>query len=190
MKLIIDLITSSVAPGHGGCWTTRGNHVTPPGPDDAKASGSITPFYLSLSLIVRHTPEVHDQVANRLRQLRRLKELQDPTRGAVTKVEGAVPSPTEALAGAVGSGSLSLALTVPSQQFAGAAGRFEVTVGNPSNTPARNVAWVVTVLPVTPASFIFPHVLVLTPGRGGSPGPSPNSARARRPRSPSRRQAT
>ena len=36
--------------------------------------GSITPFYLSISLIIRRTPEVHEEVANLLRGLRRLAE--------------------------------------------------------------------------------------------------------------------
>ena len=38
--------------------------------------GAITPFFLSISLIIRHTAEVHDQVADLLRQLRRLQDLQ------------------------------------------------------------------------------------------------------------------
>ncbi|QDV34128.1 type II secretory pathway, component PulD [Tautonia plasticadhaerens] len=38
--------------------------------------GSITPFFLNLSLIIRHTSEVHDQVIDLLRQLRRLQDLQ------------------------------------------------------------------------------------------------------------------
>jgi hypothetical protein len=40
--------------------------------------GSITPFYLSVSLIIRHTAEVHDQVAHRLRLLRRLHLMVQP----------------------------------------------------------------------------------------------------------------
>ena len=36
--------------------------------------GAITPFFLSISLIVRHTAEVHDEVAHLLRKLRRLQK--------------------------------------------------------------------------------------------------------------------
>src|SRR5262249_48343677 len=46
------------------------------GLDTARPIGAITPFFLSISLIVRHTAEVHDQVADLLRQLRRLTDLQ------------------------------------------------------------------------------------------------------------------
>ncbi len=38
--------------------------------------GSITPFMLSISLIIRHTAEVHEEVAELLKQLRRLQDLQ------------------------------------------------------------------------------------------------------------------
>ena len=34
------------------------------------------PFFLSISLIIKHTAEVHEQVADLLRQLRRLQDLQ------------------------------------------------------------------------------------------------------------------
>src|SRR5207253_7444705 len=44
--------------------------------DTAQPIGSITPFFLSISLIIRHTAEVHDQIADLLRQLRRLQDLQ------------------------------------------------------------------------------------------------------------------
>ena len=38
--------------------------------------GAIVPFFLSISLIIKHTAEVHEQVADLLRQLRRLQDLQ------------------------------------------------------------------------------------------------------------------
>lgn len=41
-----------------------------------QAIGSITPFFLNISLIVRHTSEVHDEIVDLLRQLRRLQDLQ------------------------------------------------------------------------------------------------------------------
>src|SRR5690606_35090567 len=37
---------------------------------------SITPFYLNISLIVRATSEIHDEIVDLLRQLRRLQDLQ------------------------------------------------------------------------------------------------------------------
>jgi RNA polymerase sigma factor (sigma-70 family) len=60
-----DITTQYVIPGPG-----RGN--VPPLPD-----GSITPFFLSISLIVRHTPEVHGEVAELLRSLRTLIEARE-----------------------------------------------------------------------------------------------------------------
>lgn len=38
--------------------------------------GTITPFFLNTSLIIRHTDEVHEQVEDLLRQLRRMQDLQ------------------------------------------------------------------------------------------------------------------
>ncbi|CAN5911389.1 hypothetical protein BH23PLA1_BH23PLA1_31280 [soil metagenome] len=38
--------------------------------------GSITPFMLNISLIIKHTAEVHDDIVDLLRQLRRLQDLQ------------------------------------------------------------------------------------------------------------------
>ncbi len=43
---------------------------------DAEGVGSITPFYLNISLIIRQTAEVHDEIVELLRQLRRLQDLQ------------------------------------------------------------------------------------------------------------------
>jgi RNA polymerase sigma factor (sigma-70 family) len=80
MTPVIDLITNTVAKG---TWTVD---YGPPGAatsdgragaimatgTSSKTVGHVTPFFLSISVIVRHTPEVHDQVANLLRHLRRL----------------------------------------------------------------------------------------------------------------------
>jgi RNA polymerase sigma factor (sigma-70 family) len=80
MSPVVDLITSTVAKGtwtiHDGReteLTAPGAPVTP-GPGDARSKtvGRITPFFLSYSLIIRHTADVHDEVANLLRKLRRL----------------------------------------------------------------------------------------------------------------------
>jgi hypothetical protein len=77
MGPMIELITSSVAPGTWDVWDTS-EKLGPRGVANKSAIGSITPFYLSPSLIIRHTAEVHDQVANRLRLLRRIRYLDRP----------------------------------------------------------------------------------------------------------------
>ncbi len=93
MAPLIQLITASIAPntwrvidggengqdvsaayglggGFGGGGGAGGDI------DAGRPPGSITPFFLSISLIIRHTAEVHEQVADLLRQLRRLQDLQ------------------------------------------------------------------------------------------------------------------
>ncbi len=88
MDPLISVITSSVAPGTWRVQDAAGNDVSSAygmgggfaggGADaaDVATIGSVTPFYLSISLIIRHTAEVHDQVADLLKQLRRLQDLQ------------------------------------------------------------------------------------------------------------------
>ena len=80
---LISIIKSAVAPG-----TWRDQPADPMsgsygqggglGGDDTEdvAIGSITPFFLNISLIIRHTAEVHDDIVDLLRQLRRLQDLQ------------------------------------------------------------------------------------------------------------------
>ncbi len=74
MDPLIDLLTASVAPG---TWISSDPRAASD-PErrgttrDGRAMGTITPFFLNISLIVRHTPEVHEQFTDRLRQLRRL----------------------------------------------------------------------------------------------------------------------
>ncbi len=86
MMPLINLITNTIAPGSwrvtdstgksenaygmGGAFGGGGNDADPAQP------GSITPFMLSISLIIRHTAEVHEEVAELLKQLRRLQDLQ------------------------------------------------------------------------------------------------------------------
>ncbi len=85
MTPVIDLITSTVA---RGTWTVNdgreqeltitGVPVKPgSGATRSRTVGTITPFFLSISLIVSHTPEVHDEVADLLRKLRRLCDSRD-----------------------------------------------------------------------------------------------------------------
>jgi RNA polymerase sigma factor (sigma-70 family) len=88
MSPLIELITSGVAPGAWRVSDPSGADVSSayvkggedPSVDPNRPIGTITPFFLSSSLIVRHTPEVHERVAGFLRSLRRLSELQRPER--------------------------------------------------------------------------------------------------------------
>ncbi|HEX8199402.1 MAG TPA: type II secretory pathway, component PulD, partial [Isosphaeraceae bacterium] len=89
MTPLIQLIATTIAPG---TWRVGDGSGDPLGGGfgqgagmDAgggiggageQAIGSITPFYLNISLIIRQTAEVHDQIVDLLRQLRRLQDLQ------------------------------------------------------------------------------------------------------------------
>ncbi len=83
---VIDLITSTVAKGTWTIRDGRGHRMIIDGKQvelkdgvaTPKTVGAITPFFLSISLIVRHTAEVHDEVADLLRKLRRLQESWQP----------------------------------------------------------------------------------------------------------------
>jgi type II secretory pathway component GspD/PulD (secretin)/tetratricopeptide (TPR) repeat protein len=88
MTPLIQLIVSSIAPGTwkvfdengkensaayglgGGFGGAGGLNDTP------EPVGSIMPFFLSISLIIRHTAEVHGEIEDLLRQLRKLQDLQ------------------------------------------------------------------------------------------------------------------
>src|SRR5262249_55502822 len=88
MTPLVQLIATSIAPGTWQVNDGAGADITQSyglggafGGGDAgdipsRPIGAITPFFLSISLIIRHTAEVHEQVADRLRQLRRLQDLQ------------------------------------------------------------------------------------------------------------------
>ncbi|MBV8678456.1 MAG: hypothetical protein JO355_14940 [Planctomycetaceae bacterium] len=89
MTPLIQLITATIAPGTWRVNDLSGNDASGAygmgagfgggdggGLDQAQPIGSITPFFLSISLIIRHTAEIHDQIADLLRQLRRLQDLQ------------------------------------------------------------------------------------------------------------------
>ena len=91
MMPLIQLITNTIAPG---TWSVAGSMGKGDGSfgmggafggggaggagadADPAQPGSITPFMLSISLIIRHTAEVHEEVAELLKQLRRLQDLQ------------------------------------------------------------------------------------------------------------------
>jgi general secretion pathway protein D len=84
---VIHLIKSTVAPGSwlnqegagepAAAYGMGANYAGGAGdaPDVAQI-GTITPFFLNISLIIRHTAEVHDEIVDLLRQLRRLQDLQ------------------------------------------------------------------------------------------------------------------
>jgi type II secretory pathway component GspD/PulD (secretin) len=92
MSPLIQLVSSSIAPGTWRTYDQNGSETSGAfgmgggfgggaggaGADvgDTQPIGSITPFFLSISLIIRHTAEIHEQVADLLRQLRRLQDLQ------------------------------------------------------------------------------------------------------------------
>ncbi|HEV3164266.1 MAG TPA: type II secretory pathway, component PulD [Isosphaeraceae bacterium] len=90
MMPLVQLITSSVAPN---TWQVIGANGEPmsaygmgagfagaggagDGIGATQPIGSITPFLLNISLIIRHTAEVHEDIQDLLRQLRRLQDLQ------------------------------------------------------------------------------------------------------------------
>ncbi len=85
MMPLIQLISSTIAPntwkiadptGESGAYGMGGAFGGADAAADVAQPGSITPFLLSISLIIRHTAEVHEEVAELLRQLRRLQDLQ------------------------------------------------------------------------------------------------------------------
>jgi type II secretory pathway component GspD/PulD (secretin) len=95
MTPLIQLITTSIAPGTWRVENGAGQDISSAyglgqgfggpggaggggglGDDQQRPPGSIIPFFLSISLIIRHTAEVHEQIADLLRQLRRLQDLQ------------------------------------------------------------------------------------------------------------------
>jgi type II secretory pathway component GspD/PulD (secretin) len=85
---LIQLIKSSIAPGTwsddhtpldqlGGAYGQGGGGGgAGGGAAEPQGVGSITPFFLNISLIIRQTAEVHEEIVDLLRQLRRLQDLQ------------------------------------------------------------------------------------------------------------------
>lgn len=81
---LIRLIKTSIAPGtwsndHSALeamGSAYGQGGGLGGEAAAEGVGSITPFYLNISLIIRQTSEVHEEIVELLRQLRRLQDLQ------------------------------------------------------------------------------------------------------------------
>ncbi len=83
MEPLVDLIRSTIAPGSWRVVDTEGHEIrvgdisaqthTKDQVDQDRRIGTITPFFLSISLIVRHNWEVHDQIAKLLKFLRDFK---------------------------------------------------------------------------------------------------------------------
>ena len=91
MMPLIQLLTTTIAPGtwkilgEGGREMSDGAYGMGGGFGGGAAGGldannqpigSIIPFNLSISLIIRHTAEIHEQIADLLKQLRKLQDLQ------------------------------------------------------------------------------------------------------------------
>ncbi|SIO58697.1 RNA polymerase sigma factor, sigma-70 family [Singulisphaera sp. GP187] len=84
---VIELLTSSVAPGswrigNQDLLGANGRPLNKTGP-----IGSVTPFFLSVTLIIRHTDEVHAEIADRLRQLRQITSRQHPDPNTKTSLQ-------------------------------------------------------------------------------------------------------
>jgi len=79
MKTITRLIAATIAPGTWKDYNEDGELGPANSIDPGKPIGSITPFYLSGSLIIRHNDEVHDQISDLIRLIRRLPPLRQPT---------------------------------------------------------------------------------------------------------------
>ena len=90
MTALVELITASVTPGAWRVLDSHGGVL-----DDRDGSRSITPFARDLTLIVRQTAEAHEQVAERLDQLRRLVSARDANAAAIAgpKVPSGLPTP-------------------------------------------------------------------------------------------------
>jgi hypothetical protein len=113
MDPLIKLISSTVAPGTWEIQDWSGREIKSPlgldeiekglrqgggiSQQDGKTgqtnpTGAIVPFFLSRSLIVKCTPEAHDQVANLLRQVRKVLEAREG-RSVLNVVLMAPPTP-------------------------------------------------------------------------------------------------
>jgi type II secretory pathway component GspD/PulD (secretin) len=79
---LIELIKTSIAPGtwsdNHSSYDDMAAYSQGAGQDagEQEGAGSITPFFLNISLIIRQTAEVHEEIVSLLRQLRRLQDLQ------------------------------------------------------------------------------------------------------------------
>ncbi|MDR3638899.1 MAG: RNA polymerase sigma factor [Isosphaeraceae bacterium] len=74
MGPLIDLLTSSVAPGTWRVYNPNRREASSVASIGQEPTGSMTPFFLSISLVIRHTADVHDEIADRLRQLRLVRD--------------------------------------------------------------------------------------------------------------------
>ncbi|MDR3618968.1 MAG: sigma-70 family RNA polymerase sigma factor [Paludisphaera borealis] len=97
---VIKLIERHIAPGTWKILDTSGKDLSAKvGLDQGKGGGperrigSITPFHLSLSLIIRHTAEVHEQVADLLRSVRAIVQAAE-ARAVSKATDAAEATPT------------------------------------------------------------------------------------------------
>jgi len=97
----IELITSTVAPGTWHVSDGQGNeissNITGGRRGQTKPIGSIAPFYLTFSLVIRCTSEAHQEIHVLLRGLRNLIESRDRQ---LAKIAGSVepPKPSSSIA--------------------------------------------------------------------------------------------
>jgi|GEM_PF-4477130 len=107
---VIELITTTVEPGTWNVVDVNTNDdktaLSSIPPKSNNPQGTITPFFLSISLIIRHTPETHEKIATLLQQVRHLQnhrngQLQSHAPGTPCPAAGnAGDSPTDSKAGA------------------------------------------------------------------------------------------
>lgn len=67
---LMELLRETVAPDSWTRLDARGLPIAEPG-----RVGTMTPFFLNASLVIRAAPEVHEQIATRLEQVRKLPVL-------------------------------------------------------------------------------------------------------------------
>jgi len=112
---LIELITSNVAPGTWVVNDEQGGEIsfklTGRRQGRTKPVGSITPFFLSISLIIECTSEAHEEIANLLRGLRNLVWSRDRQQAKIARPaeQPGPPNPSSSIspkpASSAGSGS-------------------------------------------------------------------------------------
>jgi hypothetical protein len=105
MTPIIDLVESFVSPGTWNIQDGFGNEVQPKRRPlqgtDTKRPNAMVPFWGSTSLIIKGTPDVHENVANLFENLRRLRwglDLEEEAGGTRRRITGQALEPANARA--------------------------------------------------------------------------------------------
>jgi RNA polymerase sigma factor (sigma-70 family) len=108
MNRITELLTSSVAPGTWRVYEPGRGGASGVVKNGHEPIGSVTPFLMSASLIIRHTNEVHNEVAGWLGRLRDVKFDRDA---------GGTPKPPADEAPAHGREALAAKASVPKKVY-------------------------------------------------------------------------